>query len=344
MPNLLVAFLTGLTTGGLSCLAVQGGLLASSLAQEIEKEYQPRSKYGKGRSKVLPRPNTGLPILLFLGAKVAAYTLLGLLLGWVGSMLQLSPMMRAVLLIGIGIFMLGNALRMLDIHPIFRHFVIEPPRFLTRFIRRTSKNGDTLAAPLFLGALTVFIPCGVTQAMMAVAMGTGNPLQGAAIMFAFTLGTSPVFFAVAYLATQIGARLESWFLRFTAIVVLVLGLISVNSGLTLAGSPLSVTNLFQSAPQATPAPASDALTLAARNNGYYPNLLLAKAGLPISLTLVTDGTRSCSRSFVMPALNIQRVLPETGSVRIELPAQAAGEKVYFSCSMGMYSGWIVFED
>jgi sulfite exporter TauE/SafE len=259
-------------------------------------------------------------------------------------MLQLTPIMRAILLIGIGVFMLGNALRMLEVHPIFRYFVIEPPHFLTRFIRRTSKNGDTLAAPLFLGALTVFIPCGVTQAMMAVAMGTGNPLQGAAIMFAFILGTSPVFFAVAYLATQIGARLERWFLRFTAVVVLILGLISINSGLTLAGSPLSATNLFQSAPPAAPVPASNALTLAARNNGYFPAMLYAKAGAPLSLTLVTDGTRSCARSFVVPALNIQRVLPETGSVQIDLPAQAAGQKIYFSCSMGMYSGWIVFEN
>jgi hypothetical protein len=30
--RIMVAFVTGLTTGGLSCLAVQGGLLASSLA------------------------------------------------------------------------------------------------------------------------------------------------------------------------------------------------------------------------------------------------------------------------------------------------------------------------
>src|SRR5512139_1580483 len=33
--QLFVAFVTGLTTGGLSCLAVQGGLLASSLAHQI---------------------------------------------------------------------------------------------------------------------------------------------------------------------------------------------------------------------------------------------------------------------------------------------------------------------
>src|SRR4026209_1095403 len=39
MSQLVVAFVTGLTTGGLSCLAVQGGLLASSLAHQIEQDY-----------------------------------------------------------------------------------------------------------------------------------------------------------------------------------------------------------------------------------------------------------------------------------------------------------------
>jgi hypothetical protein len=40
MANLAVVFLTGLTTGGLSCLAVQGGLLASSVAHQAEKDAQ----------------------------------------------------------------------------------------------------------------------------------------------------------------------------------------------------------------------------------------------------------------------------------------------------------------
>ena len=39
MSQLVVAFVTGLTTGGLSCLAVQGGLLASSLAHQLEQDY-----------------------------------------------------------------------------------------------------------------------------------------------------------------------------------------------------------------------------------------------------------------------------------------------------------------
>ena len=36
--NLLAVFLTGLLAGGLSCLAVQGGLLAATLAQSEEEK------------------------------------------------------------------------------------------------------------------------------------------------------------------------------------------------------------------------------------------------------------------------------------------------------------------
>ena len=38
--NLLLIFLTGLTTGGLSCLAMQGGLLAGVIANQKEQEHE----------------------------------------------------------------------------------------------------------------------------------------------------------------------------------------------------------------------------------------------------------------------------------------------------------------
>src|SRR5215207_4532872 len=246
--QLFVAFVTGLTTGGLSCLAVQGGLLASSLAHQIEQDYlwqaanAERKKQRGSKVQPQPRSNAAVPILLFLSAKIVAYTVLGALLGLLGSYLTLSPTTRAVLMILIGVFMLGNALRMFNVHPIFRYFSIEPPKFITRYIRRTAKGTDTVT-PLFLGALTVFIPCGVTQAMMATALGTGSVTMGAALMLAFILGTSPVFFIVAYLTTELGARLEKFFMRFVAVVVLILGLLTVNSGLNILGSPLSFQNL-----------------------------------------------------------------------------------------------------
>lgn len=349
--QLIIAFITGITTGGLSCLAVQGGLLASSLAHQIEQDYVENKKDKK--AKLTQRFNSRFPIFLFLVAKLIAYTLLGALLGWLGSYFTFSPTSRAILMIAIAIFMIGNALRMFNVHPIFRYFSIEPPKFITRYIRRTVKGTDT-ATPLFLGALTVFIPCGVTQAMMATALGTGSITMGAALMFAFTLGTSPVFFIIAYLTTELGSRLEKFFMRFVAVVILILGFVTLDGGLNLMGSPYSFQNLarnfspFQtsttsetvSSPQIS---SEGEITLYVQNEGYFPETLKAPAGKNLKLNLVTDGVFSCALAFLIPDLNYYQMLPSVGTVQVDIPAQEAGTEMYFTCSMGMYTGQIIFE-
>lgn len=413
MANLGVVFLTGLTTGGLSCMAVQGGLLASSIAHQAEKDIQHqletthaarqaaasatwnRSKRRKHahatqRTQAAPpaRPQPGLawPIVLFLGAKLITYTMLGFLLGWAGSFLQLTPTMTAALQLAIGVFMIGTALRMLNVHPIFRYFVLEPPSFVTRYLRRLAKNSTRdIATPVFLGALTVLIPCGVTQAMMALAVSAGDPVLGAAILFAFTLGTSPLFFGLFYLAARLGTTMQAHFLKVAAAAVLVLGVLAIDGGLNLLGSPLSLASLTDSPPFASAAPAQPAavaatvapavppaapgagaaaprpqtgasttavdsgqvgsgqpLTVQALDRGYTPNTIRAKAGQPVQLALVTNNTYGCTRAFVIPSLNIRRILPETGTTLIDLPAQPPGT-LRFTCSMGMYRGQIQFE-
>ena len=186
--SLLLAFLTGLTTGGLSCLAVQGGLLASSLAAKIEQDIQAQSLAVNGRRSRRSGAATtnaptrlAAPIMIFLLFKLLAYTALGFFLGWAGQIFQLSVGLRAFIQILIGLFMLGAALRMLNVHPIFRYFAFEPPAFIRRKLRKTAANGaGGWVAPAILGAMTVLIPCGVTQAMMAVALAGGNPWNGAA--------------------------------------------------------------------------------------------------------------------------------------------------------------------
>ena len=390
--ELLIAFVTGLTTGGLSCLAVQGGLLASSIAHEVELSVGRQLAKSRRHRRDPAAPHASRPILLFLGAKLVAYTILGFLLGGLGSVLQLTPLARAILQFAIGIFMVGTALRMLNIHPIFRHFVIEPPSAVTRYLRRTAKGGENTATPLFLGALTVLIPCGVTQAMMAVAIGSGTPLMGAALMFAFILGTSPVFFTVAYLTTRLGARLEANFMRFVAVVVLLLGVMAIDTGLNLMGSPYSFSRLARTfarpaqaqaipvvgsvVPDAasstevppaasplsgiyaatipaqlgvatyTPVPpdvAASTLTLNVTNRGYQPSVMVAPANKALKLALVTKNTFSCSRAFVIPDMNFETILPASGTKVIDIPPQPAGAVLYYTCSMGMYTGQIEFK-
>jgi plastocyanin domain-containing protein len=141
-------------------------------------------------------------------------------------------------------------------------------------------------------------------------------------------------------------------MRFVAVVLLVLGLVSVNSGLTLMGSPLSFTNIIEAAktsPQdlvsSASIPPSDGVTLylSAGNGGYSPRVLHARAGTQITLNLITDQTYSCSRSFVIPALGVEKLLPSSGTESIPIPAQSSGTVMRFSCSMGMFTGEIVFD-
>ena len=379
-----LAFITGVTTGGLSCLAVQAGLLATSVARQAETDVAAQVAFKHVVAQRKKRSNRKLtkdqrlreraalatptkpekpqrrsraaPIALFLGAKLVAYTILGVFLGWIGSVLQLSPYSRAALQIGIGIFMLATAARLFNLHPIFRYFVIEPPRFMTRFIRRYAKNNaSTVATPLFLGALTIFIPCGVTQAMMVLAVGTGSPLLGAAIMFAFIVGTTPVFFGLAYVATRLGEALQARFLQVAGATVLVLGLVSIEGGLNLMGSPYSFSNLLNSAAvtlasasgssqdvAAAQPDANGAITIHVYNTSYSPSLIKAPAGKPVSLTVVSSGTTGCTRGFVIPAMGFQRTLPETGQITVNIPASAANGNLRYTCSMGMYSGYFEF--
>ena len=340
--DLLIAFLTGLTTGGLGCLAVQGGLIASTIAYQVEQDMLARS----GNISQKFKPHIAQPIFLFLLAKLVAYTMLGFMLGALGSVLQFTPLMSALLYLAIGVFMLGNGLRMLNVHPIFRYFVIEPPSFLTRFIRRRSKNGTTLITPLFMGTLTIFLPCGVTQAMMAVALGTGSALQGAAVMFAFILGTSPLFFSVSYFATRIGATAEKYFTRIVAVTMLLLALVSIDSGLNLIGSPISFTRTFNTISfslSGSGGSTQSGFTINVTENGYSPIVLHLPANKPVTIDWVTENTQTCARSVVIPGLNYQHILPSTGSIKLDITAQQKDTVLNYSCSMGMYPSQLVFD-
>ena len=350
--NYYLIFLTGLTSGGVTCAALQGGILAGIIANG-------KTRAGNDK-KGLGFDDWG-PVSAFLLTKLISHVILGFLLGWLGSRVDLSLSARLFFQGFAAVFMLAIALNLLDVHPIFRYLAIQPPKFVYKWLKKTENLSadrhdlSSLFAPAVFGVLTIFIPCGVTQAMMATALGTGSVLMGAALMFAFTLGTSPVFFIVAYLATELGSKLEKFFMRFVAVVVLLLGLFTFDSGLNLMGSPFSLQNLtrswFSSPAQANtsvdvPQPVTAAegeIVLSVGNNGYSPALLKAPAGKDLVLNLVTNKTYSCARDFVIPDLNYYELLPDTGTVQVSIPAQAAGTKLFFTCSMGMYTGQIIFE-
>jgi plastocyanin domain-containing protein len=72
--------------------------------------------------------------------------------------------------------------------------------------------------------------------------------------------------------------------------------------------------------------------------GYKSDTTQLKAGVPVSLQLVTNNTQGCSRAFTIPSLNYSQVLPATGEETIEFTPTEKGRLAY-TCSMGMYTGY-----
>lgn len=323
--NLPAIFLTGLLTGGLTCLAVQGGLLAATIAQHEEEKL---------RDKTLKTGNA-VPILSFLVAKLGAYTILGLLLGWFGSLFQLSLTAQVMMQFAVALFMLGTALNILNVHPIFRYFAIQPPKSLTRLVRNQSKS-KSMFAPALLGAFTVFIPCGTTQAMMALAIGSGSPYMGAAILAAFVLGTSPLFFILGYFATKLGDTLHRRFMKVAAYALIILALINLNGVLALTGSGLSlgtIKNMTSSNTTSEP-------TIEFTPTSYSPSSISVKAGSKVKLNLVNKEATGCIQAFTIPKLGIQKIVQTGTSETVEFTAPKEKGGMLFTCSMGMYRGVI----
>ena len=328
MNLIWLAFITGLTTGGISCLAVQGGLLASSVANQDKNSPKKRTVF----------------VSSFLASKLFAYTVLGLGLGLLGTSLIISPNLLGSMQIAAGLFMLITAARLLDLHPVFRHFAIEPPKWALRILRKETES-TSLFAPSLLGFLTVLIPCGVTQAMMVLAVSSANPVYGAGIMFAFTLGTSPLFFAAGLAVSEVLKRKALVYLASSAIIYL--GFLSINTGQILRGSVHTFQNYYLALTGKTEGSTGEVaavnnqgyqeITIDVEDTKYFPSNNTLKAGVPVRLTLNTDNVSGCIRAFTIPALNISEILPVSGQKTIEFTPTKTGQLSY-SCSMGMYSG------
>lgn len=312
-------------------MAVQGGLLAATIAQQEEEN---------------PSQSRARAIASFLAAKLIAYTALGALLGYLGSFFQFSPTLQGALMIAVAVFMVGTALSMLDVHPAFRFFVLQPPHAVRRMVRLQTKRADWFA-PAILGWFTVFIPCGTTQAMMALAVATGNPVWGALVLGVFVLGTSPLFFLLGYSIDKLKELFAARFSLITAAVVIAVALWNFNNGLTLMGSPLAPVRLAKSAfctitfcPVNARTNPTNAVTITFQSHGYSVDNPVIQAGERITLHLVNAGGQGCIQSFTVPKYGIQTVVPVGSSQRVQFTAPESGE-VAFTCSMGMYSGTLL---
>ena len=355
--NWWTIFLTGLTTGGLSCLAMQGGILASAIANQKDEELEKAAKKRSSKKKIKQLTNTApgsfdqldwLPVGMFLMGKIISHTIFGFFLGFLGSQLELSLTAKLVFQGAAAFFMLATAMNLLEVHPIFRYVVIQPPKFFTRIVRNSTKS-KAVFTPFVIGFLTLLIPCGVTQSMEVLAMTSGNPIVGAGIMFTFVLGTSPLFGLLGVGVAKLSEVWSKTFMQVAALSLIFLALSSLNGILVVVDAPITLQKLkvavfdpagvmyTDSSNTAEVIGGVQNVVLNVENHGYEPKRLQVKAGVPVNLTLVNEDAYSCASAFVFPEFNINSFVEVGMSETFTFTPEKKG-RYTFACSMGMYTG------
>ena len=352
--NLWSIFITGLTTGGLTCLAMQGGLLASVIANEKKTEV-PTNKLKKNRLNTTLDSLDILPVAIFLGAKLISHVLIGFLLGLIGESVAISTPVQLLFQLAAGLFMFATAMNLLNVHPIFRFVSFQPPKKIQRFIRQITKQDTpdslikSLTAPALLGFLTVFIPCGVTQAMELLALSSGSAIWRALIMAAFVIGTMPIFSFVGIATARLSEQAHARFSKIAAALLIIMAIYGINGVLLVLNSPVTlqsitypVTYFFSSerfAETAMPQVENgqQQITIQAKSYGYEPKYIQVKKGIPVALTVHSFETYSCSLGFQLPEFGISLLLDATDSQSAVFTPTKTGRYTY-TCSMGMYTG------
>jgi hypothetical protein len=220
-PLVLMGFTTGLLGAG-HCIGMCGALVgALSLS-------------------ATGRPEGWSFHLLYNAGRVATYTLIGALAGWLGSALAYTDRFREVsraLLVASDLFIilvgLGTAGLFAGLS-ITRLDFPGPLRAMTAAVQRLRQLPPAVAA-LPLGLLFGFLPCGYLYAVAISAAQSADPLLGALTLLAFGLGTVPALLLFGGATQWLGTRAQAWMLRTAGLVVAAMGVVNLVRHLRLMG-------------------------------------------------------------------------------------------------------------
>ena len=204
--------------------------------------------------------------LAYHGGRLVTYALVGALAGLGGAALDVASTLAGLQPIALGLaggmMILFGAAELARIKGWTGAFARwghwRPSPGWTRLVQRGQRFAARQAAlprALTIGLLTTLLPCGWLYAFVVTAAGAGGPMEGAAVMAVFWIGTLPVLLAlgagVRRLAGVLGDRLPA----VTAVALILVGVSTVASRASL--SPVDLT--AQAIADAASAPEGEAV-------------------------------------------------------------------------------------
>jgi len=332
-----MALVIGLLTS-VHCIAMCGGInLSQSLATRDWRLGNGERKKSREIHSLL------LPGILYNAGRIISYTVVGVFVGALGSVITVTGRFQGVVFLAAGIFMLIMGINMLGLFPVLRRFTPRLPQFLAKKIDG-KKAGR---GPLIVGFLNGFLPCGPLQAMQLYALSTGSPIRGGISMFLFCVGTIPLMFALGaasgILSGVKGRAFSHRVMQVGAVLIAAMGLVMLSNGwsLTRSSTPVSSTAAANPVSQRVAEGAfvpviEDGMQIVNSTllSNRYPAITVQQ-GVPVRWTINAPpgSITGCNYAFVVGEYGIQHVLSPGENV-IEFLPERTGRFVY-SCWMGM---------
>ena len=325
-------FLVGILTG-FHCIAMCGGFVVSYTAknaQEGLKSHKSHFMYGVG--------------------KTISYTVIGAAFGLLGSIIAFTPMMRGVVGLLAGLFLVLFGLKMLNIIPILRKIQFRTPRFLSKFVGEKSNNSN----PLVIGLLNgLMIACGPLQAIYIMAAGTGSIIEGAKLLFVFALGTLPVMLGFGYFASYVSSKMTHTILKASGVIVILLGAFMINNGLVLTGTGYDMGTMITSVSALGDNTAVNTETVTVKQGfqeirmevnryGWSPDKFVLKKGVPVKWIIDGKEINGCNNAIQVPKYGLEFDI-KRGEQVIEFTPTEEGI-VRWSCWMGMIPGTFIVKE
>jgi uncharacterized protein len=320
-------FVIGLVAATSTCLAVAGGLLLA-----VANKHNEANPNLTGWLKFKPH-------IYFNAGRLISYTLLGGVIGALGSFLSISPKVTGIITIIASLFMIVMGIQLLKIFPWMNKIQLKMPKFIAHKIydasHQESKKAPSKLSSFLFGGSTFFLPCGFTQALQLYVLGKGDFVTGALVMLAFSLGTLPALTGIGAFTSFAKGKTQRHFTTFSAVLVIILGLFAMPNGMALAGID---TSFDSTTPQVV-----DGLELVdgfqivkmqVNELDYYPNKFQIVEGIPVRWEVDGRNAVGCAQVISLPDARITEFLPPDDIKVIEFIPEKIG-KMSFSCTMGM---------
>jgi uncharacterized protein len=291
------------------CVSMCGGI---ALSQSMAK-FQGKTPYQS--------------TFLYNFGRIASYTVLGILLGGVGSFFSVSPFVRNLILLAGGILMLYYGVSLLG--------WVSMPKLINMMPKVNNKKISEGFRPLIVGILNGFMPCASLQMMQLYALASGSMISGGLIMLVFALTTAPVLVTIGLLSSKLNLKSSRRVKLVSAAVVVLIGSQMAFRSMSALNVPLPFINRQEEVRLAPVVDGVQMITLTVDWNGYQLDYTAVQKGIPVMITVNPVSLSGCSNPITIPMFDI-----EIDALTTQLSALFTPDKtgnIRIQCWMNMIS-------